>query len=122
MRDYLELRARDARRKQIPVRGRHQLVGVAVNRQSGSGNLREAAVGFPNQNTLQLSEVCVGGWKPFTADHHVFFDPLSRRVYIVDVRPDGLRRLLWILVTSHQYLEDFGLRSHGVGATGSCAA
>ena len=77
-RDYDQLGVRDASGDQLSVGRWNQLIGFAVDNQSGRCDLRQAAVRFPGHDSLQLAQVAVGGGIPFDAKFPILGNPFRR--------------------------------------------
>ena len=109
---------RNAFDEQVGVRDWYQLVGFAVNDKRGSFDLRDAAVGFPGENALQLAEVTLRSWIPLHADGHVFVNARARGGGVIDIRDDGFFGFFRRHALAHEKLQDFRGGAYGVGTAG----
>src|SRR5580698_7391042 len=122
MRDQDEFSVSNSLGDETGVRGWNEPVGFAVNDESGSRDLREAARGFPAENSLQLTHISLGSGIPLHADDHVFVDALAWRGSVIDERDDGLLGFFRSEVTAHKSLQRGRFGLHGMGTARRGAA
>src|SRR4029077_6249434 len=102
--------------------GCDESIGFAVNDESRSRYLRDAAVGFPANNPLKLTCISLRGGKPLHADSHILVDALARGGSVIDERDDGLLGFFRSEVAAHKSLQRGRFGLHGMGTARRGAA
>src|ERR1700676_1071688 len=88
----------------------------------GSRDLRETAVGFPGENSLQLTHISLRSGIPLHADDHVFVDALTWRGGVINEGDDGFLGFFRSDVAAKKCFERFRLGFYGLRTAGSGAA
>ena len=89
--------------------------------QRGNGDLRDATVGLPAENALELTHIPLRGRIPLHTDGHVFVDALARRSGVINERDDGFLGFFGSDIAAQKSLQRFRFGLYGMGTAGGGA-
>ena len=112
--DQDEFRASDALSDQVAVCRGDKPIGIAMYQQGARSNLRQATIGLPTHDSLELGREAGVARIPLSANSHVLFDSFARSGRMIDERIHGFCEFVGTQAPAKQHLEYLGIGLNGV--------